>query len=112
MARACRSDFEARDHLLGVHAELDDLQRHAPPNRFLLLRHVNDTEATLTDLLEQFVRADDGAFCFSFAVVGGCLDRRLKGHGLEMLVQQHLQARTEICVPTTGSVQESRALRC
>src|SRR3954452_13300435 len=44
--------FKARDDLLRVHAELDDLERHASSHRLLLLRHVNDTAAALADLLE------------------------------------------------------------
>ena len=50
--------LEARDHLLRVHPQLDDLQRHAPPHRLLLLRHPDHAEAALADLLEQLVRPD------------------------------------------------------
>ena len=49
--------LEARDDLLRVHAELDDLQRHAPPHRLLLLGHPDDAEAAFADLLEQLVIA-------------------------------------------------------
>ena len=50
--------LEARDHLLRVHAQLDDLQRHAPPHRLLLLRHPDGAEAALADLLQQLVGPD------------------------------------------------------
>ena len=50
--------LEAGDDFLRVHAELDDLQRHAPPHRLLLLGHPHDAEAALADLLEELVRPD------------------------------------------------------
>jgi hypothetical protein len=43
---------EPRDHLLRAHPQLDQLQRHPPPNRRLLLRHVNNPAATLPDFLQ------------------------------------------------------------
>ena len=45
--------LEAGDDLLGVHAQLDDLERDAAADRFLLLGHVNDAAAAFADLLEQ-----------------------------------------------------------
>ena len=50
--------LEARDDLLRIHPHLDDLQRHAPPHRLLLLRHPHRAEAALADLLAQLVRPD------------------------------------------------------
>ncbi len=50
--------FEAGDDLLGVHAQLDDLERHAAAHRFLLLGHVNHAAAAFADLLQQFVAAN------------------------------------------------------
>ena len=50
--------LEARDDLLRVHAELDDLERHAAPHRLLLLGHVDDAAAAFADLLEQLVAAN------------------------------------------------------
>src|SRR5262249_36559358 len=47
--------FEPRDHALGIHAELDDLQSHAPPDRFLLLGHIDHAAPAFSDLLKQFV---------------------------------------------------------
>ena len=44
--------FKARDHLPGVHAELDDLQRDAAADRLLLFGHVDDPAAALADFLE------------------------------------------------------------
>jgi len=50
--------FEARDDLPRVHAKLDDLERDAAANGFLLLRHVNDAASSLTDFLKEFVASD------------------------------------------------------
>ena len=50
--------LEAGDHFLRVHAELEDLERHAPSHRLDLLGHPDDAEATLANLLEQLVIAD------------------------------------------------------
>ena len=50
---------------LRVHAELDDLERHAAAHRLLLLRHVNDAAAAFADLLEQLVAADAVAGLFA-----------------------------------------------
>ncbi len=52
---------KARDDLLRIHAELDDLQRHAPPHWCQLVCHPNRAKATSTDLLQQFVSADQVA---------------------------------------------------
>ena len=48
-------------HLPGVHARLDDLQRHPAADRVVLLGHVDDAHAPFADLLQQLVRADDRA---------------------------------------------------
>ncbi len=50
--------LEAGDHLPGVHARLDDLQRHPPLDRLGLLGHVDDAHAPFADLLQQLVGAD------------------------------------------------------
>ena len=47
--------FEARDDLLRVHAQLDDLERDAPLHRLRLLRHPDRAQAALADLLQQLV---------------------------------------------------------
>src|SRR5439155_12147588 len=48
---------ESRDDLLGVHAQLDDLERDATPHRLFLFRDIHDTASAFADLLEEFVRA-------------------------------------------------------
>lgn len=50
--------LEARDHLLGVDAEFDHLQRDASAHGLLLLGHPDDATAALADFLEELVPAD------------------------------------------------------
>ena len=50
--------FEPGNDTFGVHAKLDDLERHAAANRFLLLGHIDHTAPAFTDSLKQFVTAD------------------------------------------------------
>jgi hypothetical protein len=54
LALRLKSGYDA----LGVHAQLDDLERNAPTNRLFLFRHVDNPAAAFTNLLEQFVTAD------------------------------------------------------
>ncbi len=42
-----------------VHAQLDDLEGDAALHRLRLLGQINGAEATLADLLQQFVTTDD-----------------------------------------------------
>ncbi len=76
--------FEAGHDLLGVHAQLDDLERHAAAHRLLLLRHVNDAAAAFADLLEQLVAANPvaGLFRHRQSNCAGCLRRRWRFRGL------------------------------
>ena len=56
--------LEPGDDALGVHAQLDDLERDAAADRFLLLGHINHAAAAFADLLEQFVAANPVAGFF------------------------------------------------
>ena len=49
---------EAGDDLLGVHAQLDNFERHAPPHRLLLIGDPHRAKPALADLLAQLVRPD------------------------------------------------------
>ena len=53
--------LEAGDDLPGVHAGLDDLQRHLAAHGVRLFGDVDDAHAPLADQLPQRVGADDGA---------------------------------------------------
>ena len=50
--------LEPGNHLLGVHAQLDDLESDPPADRLGLLGHVHDAVAALADLLQQLVTPD------------------------------------------------------
>ena len=50
--------LETSHHLLGVHARLDDLDRHPAPDRFELLGQPDLAHAALADDLEKPVRPD------------------------------------------------------
>ena len=47
--------LEPRDDLLGVHPQLDDLERHAPPHRLGLLRDIDHAAPAFADPLQQLV---------------------------------------------------------
>ena len=46
------------DHHAGVHARLNDLQRHLAAHRLALLGHVDHAKAPFADLLQELVVAD------------------------------------------------------
>ena len=52
------------DHLAGIHAGLDNLERDLAANRLLLLGDENQPHAALANLLHELVRADDRAGTF------------------------------------------------
>ena len=56
--------FEPRDHLPGVHAQFDDLERDTALQRLALFGHINGAETALADLLEQLVVVDHSAGAF------------------------------------------------
>ena len=100
----------------GVHARLDDLQRHPAADRLRLLGDVDDAHAALADLLQQLVGADDRA---------RGLERRgvAPGHGrgrdwlLEEVAgvlvgdQQGVDSRPEDCVALARPVQVGSSFR-
>jgi hypothetical protein len=53
--------FEASHHLPGVHAQLDDFERDAAADRFLLLGHIDHATTAVTDFLEQSIPANSFA---------------------------------------------------
>ena len=59
MASAWRSASNRAMTWFGVHARLDDLQRHLAADGLDLLGHVDDAHAAFADLLQQLVGADD-----------------------------------------------------
>ena len=51
--------LEAGDDLLGVHAQLDDLERDLAADGFLLFRQPDHAEAAFAEFLQQLVAADE-----------------------------------------------------
>ena len=51
-------EFEAFQHLLAVHAQLDDLQGHPPANRLLLLGQVDSPHAAFAEDLQDLERSN------------------------------------------------------
>ena len=70
--------LEARDDLLGVHAQLDDLEGHPAADRLLLLGHIDHAAAAFADFLQQLVAANRGSGAFSKRLTLGRHDGRAK----------------------------------
>src|SRR5262249_44282948 len=75
--------FEAGDDLARIHAGLEDLQRDAAAHRLLLLGHEDHAEAALADLLQELVRANDGAGAFADRLIDGGEGRWSAGPGVD-----------------------------
>src|SRR5262245_45678843 len=60
--------LESSDYLLGVHSELDDLERKATLHRLPLLRDVDSTKTAFTQLFQQLVAVDDRS-----GALGNCI---------------------------------------
>ena len=60
--------LEAGDDLLGVHAQLDDLERDAAAHRLGLLGDIDHAAAAFADLLQQLVAANGLADGFVLGV--------------------------------------------
>ncbi len=68
--------LEPRHHLLGVHAQFDDFQRHTPSHGLGLLRDIDHAAAAFADALQQFVAPERLAHSFVGLVV-----RKFHFHG-------------------------------
>ena len=101
--------LEARDHLLGVHAQLDDLQGHLAADRLLLLGHVDVAEAAFADLLQELVGADQRADVFfdRADVFTGAARLRPseKAARISVCLQQSLHMPSQVGVAAAGGVQ-------
>ena len=89
-ASACRSASNRAMTLLGVHAQLDDLERHPPSDRLLLLGHINHAATALADLLQQLVAANPVAGFFQGREQRRLQAGRLHEFVLFMMLEQHL----------------------
>ena len=107
--------LEAGDHLPGIHARLDDLERDAAADRRLLVGHEDHAHAAFADLLQQLVRTDERAGPLGQRRLGGRqVDRgaelggRLFQEAVRIVVglEQGLDPRAESGVAADGLVQE------
>ena len=87
--------FEPRDNLLGVHAQLDYLERHAPPHRFSLLRDIDHATPAFADPLKQLVAPERLAHGFIRHIGEIELDRWPGGFGLRSQKCFRLLVRSE-----------------
>ena len=69
--------FKTGDDLLGIHAQLDDLQRNAAADRFFLFSHPDRAHAPFTQSLQQAIASDYRA---------GILGSRLSLAGMETTI--------------------------
>jgi hypothetical protein len=103
--------FKASDDLPGVHTGLNDFQCHPAFDWLLLLRHEHQPHAVFADLLQQLIRADDGAgFIQCLLVKAGQGFYSWLVHETAQLfvfIQQRFDLSTQISVGATGVFQES-----
>ena len=107
--------FKTGQHLLGVHARLDHLQRNHAPHRFHLLGHPDHSESSFSDLLAQ----DEVAHPLALHFGVGCLEltgehRRALGIAEKLIslhgVGQHApDLRFQLRLPGAGFGKESLA---
>ena len=118
-ASACRSASNRAIDLLGVHAQLDDLERHPAAHRLLLLGHIDHAATAFADLLQQLVAANAvaGLFRQGSGKAHGSGDaqagwRRFQEPlGGGVCAEQVLDLLTQGGVPAHGFVQIGRSLR-
>ena len=103
-------DLEARDHLFGVHPELDDLECDPALHRLELLSHVDCPEAADADLLEQLIVPDNRSGALGVCRSGVCrltIQHRLahEGCGFGLRFEQLVDALPECLVTPTSFVE-------
>jgi hypothetical protein len=74
--------LEPRDHLPGVHAQLDHLQRHAKSHRIRLLRDIDHAAPAFADAFQSCVAPERLADGFVGRIGEIELDGRASGFGL------------------------------
>ncbi len=100
--------FEAGHDLLGVHPQLDDLERDAAAHRLGLLRQVDDPHATLADPLEDPVGTDLGRV--GVKAGGGRPSRPAGRRRIALVSQDRLDLTAEIGIVLAGFIEKYRAL--
>ena len=107
--------FEAGHHLLGIHARLEHLESDLAADRLLLLRHVDDAEAALADLLQQLVRPDHRAGVFGVSGSSTAATRSATGDSKKLPARSLADRSDSTCGTqlggrTAGPVEILRAL--
>ncbi len=111
--------LEPRHHLLGVHAQLDDLEGHFAADRLLLFGDIDHAAAALPDLLQQLVATERLAHGFVRRIGQFQLHRRL-GSGFVLRRQfirrvmgdeQGVEALAQGVIAEAGPIQEGGAFR-
>src|SRR5262249_27779488 len=97
--------LKAGDDLSRVHSRLEHLERHQAPDRSLLLGQIDVAEASLADLLQQFVwpKRAFGPPVRRLGTLTGCAAKEMAG--VSMCRQKGLHARTERGVGGTRRVE-------
>ncbi len=111
--------LEPGDHLLGVHAQLDDLEGNPPLDRFPLLGGPDRAEAAFADPLQQLVAAERLAHGFvggagGFELDGGPERFGLSGQqslGLLVRGEQGFEALAQDQISGARPVQKGGAFR-
>ncbi len=109
--------LEPGDDLLRVHAQFDDLERHATSHRFSLLGYIHHAAPALADALQQLVAPERLAHRFvgrigEIELDGGSARFGLRGQkrfGLLVRGEQSFQALAQGGVAGASLIQESSA---
>ncbi len=107
------------DHLLGVHAQLDDLERHAPAHGYCLLGHINHATSPFAHTFQQLVTPEGLAHRLVGSVSGVKLEGRLSGFDIGgqrrfrfvMRGEQGFEAGAQGGIGSAHGQQKGRTLR-
>jgi hypothetical protein len=105
--------LETRDHLSGVHAELDDLESDTALHRLALFGHIDRAETALADLLKEFVPPDDRAGAFEDWRVenrGQLVLGLENAGGVSVNSEQIFDTLAQLVVASAGAFQETFTL--
>jgi len=102
--------LEAGDDLLGIHAELHDLQRHLAADGLDLLGHVHGAETAFSDKLQELVRADALSDEFGLFHLGILELKKGFTPTLFMITQQFFHFRADAGIDFRIPLEEGPAL--